>query len=266
MDIVPFLRPQRLKLKYEKIITDHEYALNIVMLNLPLAYSIYYSFFDINIFLFSYVITGFMQGCVTSLLYKICDRMFTKPNVDEWIKTSFYDNVILNYDSAYLYAIGSSVYTCLLCLPSKFLWTFHIESVNVLSIQLILLFLLHDIFFYIVHYIIHKVPLLRKIHYSIHHKCPLHIGSSRCTYSSSGLEALSRDLYTLIIPTMIISYYYYPFNAYIWIPYYTFYTFWSFYIHTGINEYHNLHHSKISNRNYGLYYISDYIFGTLEFK
>ena len=38
------------------------------------------------------------------------------------------------------------------------------------------------------------------------------------------------------------------------------------YVHTGVNTYHALHHGKKPNRNYGLYYITDFVFGTLDLK
>ncbi len=264
--IAPFLTVDRLSKKVEHIKNDYEYALNILILNTPLLYTLYYSTFDINIFLFSYLCTGLFQGCITTLLYKVCDSLYSTKTTDfnEWKKTPFYNNVILNFDSAYLYAIGSSVYGSLMCLPSSIKWNIEKISLYDACIQLCILGLLHDIFFTFVHYIIHKVPILKESHFELHHKCPIHIGSSRCTYSSSGLEALFRDMYTAFIPTFVMGYFGLPFNAYIWMPYYTIYTFWSLYIHTGHNVYHNLHHSKKSTRNYGIYYITDYLIGTLE--
>lgn len=266
--IAPFLTRERLLKKVEHIKNDYEYAMNIIILNAPLMYTIYYSTFNINIFLFSYLCTGLLQGCITSLLYKICDNLYSKKttNFEKWKVTQFYDNVVLNFDSAYLYAIGSTVYGSLTIVPQSIKWELECISLYNFCIQFILLGLLHDIFFTFFHYIIHKIPILKKSHYELHHKCPIDIGSSRCTYSSSGLEALFRDLYTAFIPTYLMGYFGLKFNAYVWMPYYTLYTFWSLYIHTGQNVYHSLHHSSKSTRNYGIYYITDYVIGTLELK
>jgi sterol desaturase/sphingolipid hydroxylase (fatty acid hydroxylase superfamily) len=264
--VAPFLTKERLSKKIDHLKNDYEYGLNIFLLNIPLLYTIIYGTFNINIFLFSYLFTGLFQGCVTSLLYKICDSLYSTKTTDfnEWKKSTFYDNVTLNFDSAYLYAIGASVYGALTFIPSCIRWELKSITLYDACIQLCLLALLHDVFFTLTHYIIHKVPILRQSHIELHHKCPIDIASSRCTYSSSGLEALFRDLYTAFIPTFLMGYLGLTFNAYVWAPYYTMYTYWSLYIHTGHNIYHTLHHSKRSTRNYGIYYITDYLIGTLE--
>jgi hypothetical protein len=131
--IAPFLTKERLSKKIDHINNDYEYGLNIFVLNIPLLYTIVYGTFDTNIFLFSYLFTGLFQGCITSLFYKICDSLYSTKttNFNEWKTTKFYDNVVLNFDSAYLYAVGSSVYGALTFVPSCIRW--EIKSINYMT-------------------------------------------------------------------------------------------------------------------------------------
>lgn len=266
MSIAPFLTKERLSNWASSAISNKEYLGLFLVLNGPMFYSIYNNTFNINTFLFSYLFCGIFQGIINNYLYHVCDVLFHgKPiNVAEWKATRFYENVIFNTDSVYLYILGATVYMSLTSVPDSMKWTLTSFGYTDVIAQMTAMVLLHDFFFAFFHYIIHKVPFLRAKHITYHHDCPFDIGSSRCTIASEGAEALVRDLYSSVIPTYIMSYCGMPFNAYLWVPYYTLYSFWALYVHTGVNKYHNLHHTNNSNRNYGLYYITDYLMGTLD--
>jgi len=268
MSIAPFLTGERLSNWVVNAITQKEYLGMFLLLNSPVFYTLYNNTFDINIFMFSYLFCGIFQGIINSGLYHVSDALFhgKSVNVTEWKATRFYENVIFNTDSVYLYIMGATVYTALSVVPDSLKWTFAPFQYSDSLIQLATLAVLHDILFTSIHFIIHKVPFLRAKHISYHHDCPFEVGSSRCTVASEGLEALIRDLYSSVLPAYIMSYCGMPFNAYLWLPYYTLYSFWAMYVHTGANKYHALHHTKNSNRNYGLYYLTDYVMGTLQLK
>jgi sterol desaturase/sphingolipid hydroxylase (fatty acid hydroxylase superfamily) len=187
-------------------------------------------------------------------------------DVTKWKETRFYNLVIQNTDSVYLYALGAAIYPFLTIVPDSIKWSFASLDVTTTLLQVGTVALLHDITFTAIHYTVHKIPSLRADHLFYHHDCPFEIGSSRCTLASGGIEAIIRDLYSLLIPTFIMGCCGMPFNAYIWIPYYSLYSLWAMYIHTGVNTYHNLHHTENSSRNYGIYYITDYVLGTLDLK
>ena len=143
-------------------------------------------------------------------------------------------------------------------------WVFTAPGVVETIFQLLLVALLHDIFFTFIHYVVHKVPSLRISHLRWHHECPFDVGSSRCALASEGIELAVRDLYSVIVPTYIMGYCGMPFNGHLWVPYYSLYSLWTMYVHTGVNKYHRLHYESNPNRNYGLYYITDYFMGTLN--
>jgi sterol desaturase/sphingolipid hydroxylase (fatty acid hydroxylase superfamily) len=163
----------------------------------------------------------------------------------------------------YYYIIGATAYTCLTVVPKSIRWTLDFPGYNVMFLQILLTTIIHDFFFALVHYIIHKVPKLRISHLKIHHECPFDIVNSRCVLASNGAEAVFRDLYTVVLPTFIIGYFGMPYYVYTWLIYYSLYSFWAMYIHSGVNAYHRIHHSETPNLNYGLYYITDYLLGTL---
>jgi sterol desaturase/sphingolipid hydroxylase (fatty acid hydroxylase superfamily) len=205
-------------------------------------------------------------GVINAYLYHLSDILFYgKPlDIEKWKKTQFYELVIYNGDSTYMYTLGGMAYMSLKTFPECIRWTLEFPGMTPVLLQLFLLFIMHDFFFYGIHYYVHKLPKYRVLHLKWHHECPFDVGSSRCALATEGYEGLLRDLYSATIPTYIISFCGYPFYGYIWIFYYSIYSFWAMYVHTGVNVYHNLHHSINSSRNYGLYYISDYVFGTLD--
>jgi sterol desaturase/sphingolipid hydroxylase (fatty acid hydroxylase superfamily) len=205
-------------------------------------------------------------GVINAYSYHLSDILFYgKPlDIEKWKKTQFYELVIYNGDSTYMYTLGGMAYMSLKTFPECIRWTLEFPGMTPVLLQLFLLFIMHDFFFYGIHYYVHKLPKYRVLHLKWHHECPFDVGSSRCALATEGYEGLLRDLYSATIPTYIISFCGYPFYGYIWIFYYSIYSFWAMYVHTGVNVYHNLHHSINSSRNYGLYYISDYVFGTLD--
>ena len=102
-----------------------------------------------------------------------------------------------------------------------------------------------DVFFFaLVHYILHKVRFLRSSHFKFHHDCSFKVGSSRCAIASEGGEALFRYLLSATVPTYIIGLLSFNFYGYLLVLYYSAYSFWAMYVHTGVNTYHALHHGK----------------------
>lgn len=268
-NIIPnFLKYETIKNFVNTMFSHNVYILHFVVFNSPLIYTIYNNTFNLNIFIFSYLGCGLFQGIINTFLYYISDICFFGKiiDVEEWKKTNFYNLVIYNTTSTYLYILGSSAYISLTTVPEYMRWKLIKPSTNQLLLQFSLLIILHDIFFTLIHYIIHRVKYLRLNHLKWHHECPFNIGNSRCAIATEGVEGLIRDLYSAIIPTYIIGMCGIPFYGYIWILYYSLYSFWAMYIHTGVNIYHNLHHTSNSSRNYGLYYICDYFLGTLDLK
>ncbi len=274
MDIIDkyfllFLRYERFSQFSKKLITTPPYIGNFIILNTPLIYTIVNKTFDWNTFLFSYIGCGIIQGgIINAYLYYISDVFFYgKPlDIEKWKKTEFYELVIYNGDSTYIYGLGAMAYSSLKILPTGIRWTLEYTNIHSMIIQLFLLFILHDFFFYFIHYYVHKFKYFRIQHLKWHHECPFDIGSSRCAIATEGFEGLLRDIYSATLPTYIISYCGLPFYGYNWILYYSLYSLWAMYIHTGVNVYHRLHHNANSRNNYGLYYISDYVFGTLDLK
>jgi len=266
--IPPFLTKNRLHIFFNVLLSTPMYFIHFIIFNSPLFYTIYNKQFNINIFIFSYLICGIFQGIINTLLYYISDVLFFNKFIDisKWKKTIFYDIIIYNTDSTYLYILGSIVYLSLLIIPKSIQWTLVHPRYNIIIIQLFLLFIVHDLIFYLIHYNIHKINYLKILHIKLHHDCPFDIISSRCALATDGFEGLIRDLYSISIATYIISFFIHNFYAYNWLLYYTFYSFWSMYLHTGVNIYHKIHHISDFNSNYGLYYISDYIMGTINLK
>ena len=122
------------------------------------------------------------------------------------------------------------------------------------------------IMFTIIHYIVHKNTKFKISHFKYHHDCDFNVGLSRCAIAAEGYEALFRDLLSAYISTYIIGLFGYNFYGYIWIIYYSLYSLWAMYVHTGKNKYHLIHHTTNPQSNYGLYYISDFLIGTLYLK
>lgn len=263
-----FLRIERITNLFSYVITSPETLSFFVIINTPLVYTIYDNTFTMNNFVFAYLGCGILQGVINFILYHVSDILFFgKPiDVNSWKKTNFYEVVVFNIDAAYIFVLGALVYTSLTVVPESIRWTMVYPGYTSIILQVLLLAILHDFLFTIIHYVVHKIKYLRIPHLKWHHECPFDIGTSRCAVSSPGIEALVRDIYSAIIPTYILGYFGLPFYGNIWIFYYTLYSFWAMYIHTGVNVYHNLHHSKNPNLNYGLYYITDYFMGTLVLK
>jgi sterol desaturase/sphingolipid hydroxylase (fatty acid hydroxylase superfamily) len=262
-----FLTPNRIHAWVSSVIEDPLPNLSLILVfNSPLVYSFYINTFDWYTIAYAYLFCGLFQGAINGGLYYVSDVCFAGKdiNTDEWKKNTLYKTIMLNTDSTYIYILGAASYISLTSVPQSMQWTFVFPGYAEVAIQLSGLFILHDILFTLIHYIVHKVGSLRKDHLKWHHECPLEVGSSRCAVAATGVEALARDLYSAIIPTYIIGLCGLPFYAHLWVPYYSIYSLWAMYIHTGLNTYHRLHHTKNSNRNYGLYYITDYALGTLE--
>jgi len=273
MDIIakytpPFLQIDRITDLLNHLFSTPDYLLLFIILNGSLPYTLYNNTFDTSIFVYCYLFCGIIQGFINNFLYYASDILFFGKPVDAevWKKTDFYKIVVNNSDAIYLYLLGAVTYTSLTTLPESIRWTMVYPGYKSICLQVLLVTILHDIFFALIHYTIHKVKYFRIPHLKWHHECPFNIGNSRCALSSLGEEALLRDLYSGIIPTYILGYFGLPFYGHIWIYYYSFYSFWAMYSHSGANIYHNLHHSKNPNLNYGLYYITDYFMGTLVLK
>jgi len=237
------------------------------LFNSPLVYHLCTNQFDFHIFAFSYLGCGILQGSINYQLYKLSDILFFGKPIDLklWKSNPFYELSTFNAQISYANAIGYNVYNSLTIFPKPIQWTLDFPSWPIIAKELAVVFLLHDFFFTMSHIIIHKIPHLRTPHMKLHHDCPFHIGSSRCATAGDSSEVFVRDLYTLFLACHL-SYYFTgtPFYAYLWIPYYSVYSFWAMYVHTGVNIYHGLHHGNRPNRNYGLYYVTDYLIGTLD--
>lgn len=237
--------------------------------NAPLVYHIYTHQFDFQIFAYSYLGCGILQGVINHYLYKVSDTFFFGKPIDMnlWKANPFYEIATFNAQISYANSIGYNVYNSLTIFPTPIKWTLEYPGLWPIAKQLTVIILLHDFFFATTHIILHKIPRLRIPHIALHHNCPFHIGSSRCAIAGDSPEVFIRDLYSLFV-SCYLSYYFTgsPFYAYLWIPYYSAYSFWAMYIHTGVNAYHRLHHGTRPNRNYGLYYITDYLIGTLDLK
>lgn len=264
-----FLTPNRLYAWVSSVIEDPLPNLSLILLfNSPLAYSLYTNTLDPYMVAYSYLFCGLFQGAVIGCLYYVSDVFFAGRdiNTEEWKKNPLYKTIMLNTDSTYIYILGAASYNSLTAVPQSMQWTFVFPGYKELALQVAGVVILHDILFTFIHYVVHKVGHLRKDHLKWHHECPLEVGSSRCALAATGVEALARDLYSAIIPTYILGACGLPFYAPLWVPYYSAYSLWAMYIHTGLNTYHRLHHTKNSNRNYGLYYLTDYVLGTLELR
>ena len=253
-----FLHPERLTNFAQNMLNEPTRMMTFCMLNSPLVYTIYNNTFETRTFLISYLACGLFQGVVITFLYYISDVFFFGKMIDveAWKKTIFYDIIIYNIDSIYLYVLGATVYTSLTVVPQSMRWSLVFPGYGAMGIQFVSMFILHDIFFTVVHYVVHKVPFFRMTHLKIHHDCPFNIANSRCAVSAHGLEAVVRDLYTLVLPTYIIGYFGMPIYIYSWFIYYSLYSLWAMYIHSGVNEYHRIHHSETPNLNYGFWYLS----------
>lgn len=268
-NLIPnFLRPTRILTCVRTIFTTPEYIMHFLLFNSPVIYTLYNNTFDTSIFLFSYLGCGILQGTINSILYHISDIVFYGKEIDiqKWKNTIFYDLVIYNSDSTYLYSLGAIAYSSFTIVPKKMQWTLIFPGYSKIFLQLFYLFILHDVFFTFIHYLVHKIKKFRTLHLKWHHECPFDIGTSRCSVATEGFEGLLRDIYSAVIPTYIIGLFTGGFYGYSWIFYYSVYSFWAMYIHTGVNLYHQLHHTENSSRNYGLYYMSDYILGTLDLE
>jgi hypothetical protein len=260
-----FLQPERLSVFSHTLVTDMGFLSFFVFFNAPLAYTIYNNTFDMNIFIATYIGFGIGQGIINTCLYYVSDVCFfgKKIDIDSFKKTIFYEYITLNLDTVYLYLLGAITYTASTVVPESIRWTFIFPGYKYIFLQIFLVSILHDIFFTLIHYVVHKIPYLRLTHMKIHHDCPFDIVNSRCAISATGEEALIRDLYSAVLPTYIVGYFGMPFYAPSWILYYSVYSLWAMYVHSGVNIYHRIHHSKTPNVNYGLYYITDYLIGTL---
>lgn len=224
--------------------------------------------FDIHRVAFSYLFCGVIQGLINSAFYPICDRCFFGKEIDikQWSQTVMYKDAVFNTDSAYLYILGGIAYISVKFLPEQIRWSLDYPGYQVCLLQLLMIFIMHDILFTLVHYVVHKVSFLRVSHFKFHHDCPFEVANSRCTVASEGGEALVRDLLTAVVPTYILGALSINFYGYLWVLYYSIYSFWALYVHTGVNRYHALHHGIKPHRNYGLYYITDFFIGTLDLK
>ena len=260
-----FLRLERLTDFKNILLKTPEYLFHFLIVNSPIAYTLYNNTFNINIFCVAYLGCGILQGIINSILYYVSDILFFGKQIDInlWKKTNFYNLSVYNTDATYLYVIGAMAYTSLTIVPESMRWTISYPGYWIILLQIFNLFILHDVFFTFIHYFVHKIKYFRIPHLKWHHDCPFDIGSSRCATATEGIEGLFRDLYSAFIPTYIISYCGIPFSCYTWIIYYSLYSFWAMYIHTGVNIYHKIHHSANYNLNYGIYYITDYLIGTL---
>ena len=247
---------------------EPEYLFPVILLNLPVVYTLVTDQVDARMFAFSYVLCGIFQGYINSGLYYISDIVFTGKVIDddEWKKNRFYDNVVHNTDSTYLYALGSIAYFSCVIVPDSIRWSFVYPGHTILLLQMLYLFLLHDFFFTTMHYTVHKIPHMRIVHMKMHHECPFRIALGRCAIATEGVEGLFLDLYSATFSTYVIGCFLRPFYGYIWVPYYSGFSFWSMYTHSGKNKYHLIHHTTAPYSNYGLYYFTDYFMGTLDMR
>jgi sterol desaturase/sphingolipid hydroxylase (fatty acid hydroxylase superfamily) len=223
---------------------------------------------DIHKVIFSYLFCGVSQGLINTALYSICDRCFFGKEIDikQWSQTKMYKDVVFNTDATYIYVLGGFAYISVQFLPEPIRWSFDYPGYKNCLLQLLLIAIMHDIFFTIVHIVVHKVSFWRESHIKLHHDCPFEVGNSRCAIAAEAEEALVRDLLTALVPTYIVGALCSNFYGYLWVLYYSVYTFWAMYVHTGVNRYHALHHGIKPHRNYGLYYITDFFIGTLDLK
>jgi len=265
MVLPEFLSIPRLHRYYNNICQPHCLSAAI-LLNLPTIYTLCSNRFDAHIFVFSYFLCGIFQGCINSGLYYISDIAFSGKVIDEdeWKKNRFYDNVIYNTDTTYFYALGSMAYFSCVVVPDTLRWSFDFPGYASVAIQFFYVILFHDLFFTTMHYGVHKIPPLRTVHIKMHNECPFRIAGGRCAIATESFEGIFLDLYSATFATYIIGYLFQPFYGYLWIPYYSAYSFWSMYIHTGKNKYHLIHHTTTPYSNYGLYYFTDYLIGTLD--
>ena len=263
MEYIPgFLTPTRIYNYVEKVLTDPWHFYGIFFVNAPLIYSIYNNTFTFNAFCYSYLLCGVGQGVINNYLYILSDYAFHEkpPNLQAWLKLPISKQVILLSDATYLYAIGSMVYMSSVTIPEPYRWNYTYPGIYSIMQQLFMIMIIHDFVFYGIHYIVHKIPYLRHSHMKLHHECPFEIGGGRCILAANESEGFVRDLFSAIVSTYFVNFY-----GHAWMLYYTCYSLWAMYIHTGANKYHLLHHSNRPMRNYGLYYLSDYVFNTLDY-
>ena len=256
-----FITPSRIINYINVLSTDRYHFWGFLLINSPLIYSIYNKSFTFNAFFYSYICCGLIQGIINNYLYQISDYVLTPLDKNAWVKSPFYKQTMLVADATYLYGVGSTVYLSTVVISEPYKWSFEYPGALSILKQFALLIIIHDFVFYGIHYVVHKIPSLRHDHMKKHHDCPLNIASSRCALSSNESEAFVRDLLSAIVGTYFIGFY-----GYLWMPYYTFYSFWAMYLHTGVNQYHKMHHSNRPMRNYGIYYLSDYLLNTLDYS
>lgn len=234
----------------------------------PILFQMYSGSLEYYTLAYCFLGCGFGQGIINHYMYLISDNYLADGKIDmqEWKRTKYYDLATFNSDITYLYVLGSVTYTSFAAVPEVIRWTWIYPGVNSCLLQILLISVLHDLNFYAVHYLVHRVKPWRISHLELHHGCPLHIGSSRCAVSSDSVESLVRDLLTLVFATYTLKIININFYGHLWIAYYTLYSLWAFHSHTGNDIYHSLHHSNRPDRNYGLYGLSDYLAGTLDLK
>ena len=97
-------------------------------------------------------------------LYYIVDILIVgKPlDVENWKKTRFYQVVTFNLDATYIYILGSSTYTALTVVPESIRWTLVYPGYKSIILQTLLVTILHDILFALIHYTIHLVLVTQK--------------------------------------------------------------------------------------------------------
>jgi hypothetical protein len=244
----------------KQTIKNPKNVVTVLLLNYGLLYTLYNHTFDKDAFVFSYLYCGIGQGFINAFLHAMLDYIQGNHlDTSEWKQDKYIKYVDYSKGAAYMVAIPGLVYNSLTIMPR--LWSFDFPGWSAVLFQGTYSILFFDLIFYMVHYTIHKIPKFRIPHLKIHHGCDVKKYAGHCTIAGEPLESLIRDLLTVYIPTHCI-----PggiFYAWLWVPYYSMYSWWALYVHSGRNNYHTLHHTKHPDQNFGLFYLWDYLFRTL---
>ena len=78
-----FLNLKRLQQFKNNVIGNTAYLGQFLICNTPLVYTIYNKTFNLQIFIFSYVGCGILQGFINSILYYVSDIYFFGKRIDE---------------------------------------------------------------------------------------------------------------------------------------------------------------------------------------
>ena len=202
------------------------------------------------------IIASTICAIATAINITFCTTIglrYSNISTKKWIESASGNRTLYNNIQPMLLIWLSSLF------GSRFMgWKHEWSDWRINIIHLFIMMIGVDIGFYFVHYLFHTIPYLQKKH-AYHHDCDMKTVGSLCTLDDDYFEAFLRDY----LPVVLSSFLCYDFHIYTYNLFYIIYTWWAFYIHSTLNTYHSNHH-KYYNCNYGVFYITDYIMGSIQ--